>query len=250
MSNMAAKDVELALSKIHTKDFFITECKNGPTWFGEHSRMDAVAITKSWAHPCVKIYEVKVSRNDFLRDDKWPQYLEYCNKFYFACPNGLITTDDIQDARVGLIWVNDNGVCRTIKNVPSRAVDIPASFYQYILYSRIDSERTPFYSDREQYLRDYVGHKKSIKHLGYLVSSTLIKNLCELDDKFEEIKVSRGQFDKYLELMKYLQQNNQYSSPEWILKDFIEAKKIISNNQKINRIIALAKEIAIENEVK
>jgi hypothetical protein len=48
----------------------MTEVKNGPTQWGKHYRMDAVAIKKSWANPCITCYEVKVDRQDFLRDEK------------------------------------------------------------------------------------------------------------------------------------------------------------------------------------
>ncbi len=48
--------------------------------------------------------EVKSSREDFLTDRKWPDYLDYCDRFYFAVPetfpenhlpegNGLIRVD-------------------------------------------------------------------------------------------------------------------------------------------------------------
>ena len=30
--------------------------------------------------------EVKSSREDFLSDSKWPDYLDYCDRFYFAVP--------------------------------------------------------------------------------------------------------------------------------------------------------------------
>lgn len=37
----------------------------------------------------VVIVEIKVSRADLLGDGKWPDYLEFCDRFYWALPVGL-----------------------------------------------------------------------------------------------------------------------------------------------------------------
>lgn len=37
----------------------------------------------------VVIVEVKVARGDLLGDSKWPDYLEFCDRFYWAVPPGL-----------------------------------------------------------------------------------------------------------------------------------------------------------------
>lgn len=183
-----SRDINIALSKKHSEDFFITECKNGPTWFGGHLRMDAVAIKKSWSNPCVTVYEVKVSRNDFLRDNKWPEYLQYCNRFYFACPKGLIKKEDIPDPRIGLIYINDDGNCYTAKSVPMRPVEIPPEFYQYILFSRIGSDRIPFYSDKKQYIQDYIENKRSAKDLSHTFNRALINRAAEIEKLCDSLK--------------------------------------------------------------
>jgi hypothetical protein len=35
------------------------------------------------------IVEIKVSRADLLGDHKWPDYLDYCDRFYWAVPAGF-----------------------------------------------------------------------------------------------------------------------------------------------------------------
>jgi hypothetical protein len=35
------------------------------------------------------IVEIKVSRADLLGDHKWPDYLDYCDRFYWAVPTGF-----------------------------------------------------------------------------------------------------------------------------------------------------------------
>lgn len=37
----------------------------------------------------VVIVEIKVARGDLLGDGKWPDYLEFCDRFYWGVPPGL-----------------------------------------------------------------------------------------------------------------------------------------------------------------
>lgn len=37
----------------------------------------------------ISIVEIKVSRADLLGDQKWPDYLDYCDRFYWAVPAGF-----------------------------------------------------------------------------------------------------------------------------------------------------------------
>lgn len=37
----------------------------------------------------IVIVEIKVSRADLLGDAKWPDYLEFCDRFYWGLPSGL-----------------------------------------------------------------------------------------------------------------------------------------------------------------
>ena len=40
-------------------------------------------------------YEVKISREDFLNDKKWPSYTPYFNRFYFATLPGVIRKGEL-----------------------------------------------------------------------------------------------------------------------------------------------------------
>ncbi len=56
-------------------------------------RIDAVSISYGLE---TRGAEVKVSRSDFFADDKWAEYLRYCDFFYFAIPEGLVTPDEFR----------------------------------------------------------------------------------------------------------------------------------------------------------
>ena len=55
----------------------------------------------------VVIVEIKVSRSDLLGDNKWPDYLECCDRFFWGLPPGLdrapLESEGFQPDRCGVI---------------------------------------------------------------------------------------------------------------------------------------------------
>jgi hypothetical protein len=53
------------------------------------------------------LVEIKVSLADLRGDRKWPDYLDYCDRFFWAVPAGFplgrFDTDDFAPARTGLL---------------------------------------------------------------------------------------------------------------------------------------------------
>jgi hypothetical protein len=49
-------------------------------------RADLVALDRTGS---ITLVEVKASRADFLADQKWQAYLDYCDRFYFAVADGF-----------------------------------------------------------------------------------------------------------------------------------------------------------------
>ena len=49
-------------------------------------RADLMAVD---AHGRLVIVEIKVSRADLLGDGKWPDYLDHCDRFFWAVPAGF-----------------------------------------------------------------------------------------------------------------------------------------------------------------
>ncbi len=66
----------------------------------------------------VVIIELKSCRQDFESDSKWKSYLDYCDRFFFMCPDGVIDPKELPD-KVGLVYVNitnpDNPYFKVIK---------------------------------------------------------------------------------------------------------------------------------------
>lgn len=110
---MTAKDIERAL-RSHLGDLYIPEFTYGD------QRIDAVII--NCRERTVRGFEIKVDRNDFLRDKKWQTYSKFCSSLAVACPDGLIQKGEIPDP-FGLLWVTADGYIhweKRAKNIASR----------------------------------------------------------------------------------------------------------------------------------
>jgi len=70
------------------------------------------------------IVEIKCSRADLLGDQKWPEYLEYCDRFFWAVPAGFdigpLRGDAFMPERAGLIIADayDAEIARPAALVP------------------------------------------------------------------------------------------------------------------------------------
>lgn len=109
---ISSNDILKLLRQRHADDFWTSEISCGSQKGFErgsgNGRFDFWAMACSWSTPLYTGYEIKVNRTDFLRDDKWTQYLGACSRFYWVCPWGMIQPDEI-DPRTGLMWATKTG---------------------------------------------------------------------------------------------------------------------------------------------
>lgn len=115
----------------------VSECKIGSTWFKSMcSRFDMWIMSRSWQNPRFVGCEIKVSRQDFLNDNKWQNYLPYCTEFYFVAAHGIIDSGEVPE-QAGLMEATKN--CKRLvirKKAPVRDIEIPQSLLIYILMCR------------------------------------------------------------------------------------------------------------------
>jgi len=119
----------------HSDDVFVAEL---PSRAGIYAmgRLDAWAMKRAWTNPCTFGYEIKVSRSDFVRDDKWQSYLGSCNQFYFVCPAKLIAPEEVPEI-AGLLWASISGTrLMTRKKAAHREIDSLEDIYKSILMNR------------------------------------------------------------------------------------------------------------------
>lgn len=203
-----AYEVKEALSKIHTDDFFITECKNGGTFTPNKEGLyifDSVAIKKSWTKPKITIYEVKVDRGDFLRDIKYHCYLPYCHELYLVAPKDLIKKEEIP-IEIGLkYYYPESGAIKTVKNAIYRNIEVNANMLMYVIMNKLDSDRTPFYSCRKEYAEAYINDKADKRNVGYTLGTKLAKQIAEMENEIYSLRHSQEKMEilkKLIAVMK------------------------------------------------
>lgn len=237
-SNYIAKELIDLLASRHSKDVFIPECKDGPTHYTSHVRMDAWAMNKSWAHPVVSAYEVKVSRADFLKDNKWPAYLPLCNQFYFVAPAGLIDLSELP-AEAGLLTAagkGDGARLLTKKKAPHRDVVIPEEVYRYILMCRVTTapEHHVEPSDRAGHWRRWLREKAENQKLGYRVSKRIAQRAAEIET--ENVRLKR-ESEAFSDLQNWLD-GMGFRVTDWALQqkltDRLKAQQSVFDTTLIN----------------
>lgn len=185
---MRADEVLLALSRRHTADLWLTEVKTGPTWTaarGQLHRIDGLAVKRSWTQPCITGYEVKVSRQDWVRDEKWHAVLPDCHAFYLACTPDLIQPEELP-AEVGLIWVSAGGRVSVRRKAVRRDVDLSPLLLYHIVISRTEPDRHPFFSSTREALQARVSDKKARMALGAAVRGHIGEVIADAEERVRE----------------------------------------------------------------
>jgi hypothetical protein len=70
---------------------------------------DIIAIKRSYKKKSIAIFEIKVSRADFqseIRNRKYMKSLSFADKFYYACPDGMIDVEELPP-QAGLYYISD-----------------------------------------------------------------------------------------------------------------------------------------------
>jgi hypothetical protein len=111
---------------------FVAQVRND-SGFSATRTFDAVALDL-WqsGHHALTVYEVKVSRSDWLRElkqpDKTAAALELADHFAVVAPRGVVKVDELGE-RWGLLEVDDRGRVRT-KRKPARLRPLASRHYR------------------------------------------------------------------------------------------------------------------------
>ena len=104
-------------------------------------RADMMAID---AVGLITIVEIKVSRADLMGDCKWIDYLDYCDRFYWAVPVGFdlspFETESFQPALCGLI-VADRYDAAVLREASLRKLSPPRRKAETLRFARRAARR-------------------------------------------------------------------------------------------------------------
>lgn len=183
--SLSATLLELLAAK-HSQDLFVPECKDGSTWLrNSHSRLDAWVMLRSWAKWKTIGYEIKIDRNDFLRDEKWPNYLELCHELSFVCPQGLIDPAELPEG-VGLLWASKNFKrLFTKRKAARREIETPVNLLLYILMCRAVVVNDMYEANgnllpraaQAQRWREWLEGERSTRDLGHMVGQAVAERM-------------------------------------------------------------------------
>lgn len=112
----SAKDVARGIKRLFARnDIWCVE----EMTLKNNRRADLMGIDASGR---VVIVEIKVARGDLLGDTKWPDYLDFCDRFFWGVPPGLdriaLDTEAYSPERCGVI-VGDGYDAEIIRQAPS-----------------------------------------------------------------------------------------------------------------------------------
>lgn len=203
---ITAKTILHALHTKHSSDVFVSECKTGPSQLTSSGRLDAWAMKKSWSNPLVIGYEIKVNRADFLHDEKWRSYLDYCNEFYFVCPSGIIIKNEVP-TEIGLIYISSTGTrLYTKKKATYRNIQIPEEIYRYILMARVVIREDWTCRTSREFWERWLEQKEKDIEFGHRVGERIRKEIKEKISKVEsENRELKERIESYNKLVKFLE---------------------------------------------
>lgn len=227
---MTSAQILKLLASRHKDDVFIPECNTGPVQNRKSARIDAWAMKKSWANPMSIAYEIKVSRGDFLRDNKWQAYMECCNELYFVCPSGLIKPEEVP-AGVGLLWVASTlNTLLTKRKASYVARELPENLYRYILMSRFTChDERPESDAREHRLkwwREWLETKKENRRLGWYVRQEVAQHIHNTEEENRRLKEKMAGYDTIRATLKRMGFNNDVwtPSPDMVERRLLESQ--------------------------
>ncbi len=203
---ITAADILTALAKQHAVDLWLMEVKTGSTFMskrGELLRLDGLAIKRSWARPLFTGYEVKVSRSDWLRDDKWPYYMQFCHKLFVACPAGLVAPEELPEG-VGLVWY-EHGKLSTRRQAPFRVITPSWDMLYYILISRTEPDPPLRLKSRAELARRWLANKGTWHALGRELGTELARRVDQLQAKCDELEMQNAKLKNQVERLNALE---------------------------------------------
>jgi hypothetical protein len=135
---MAAQDVARGITRLFFRQDLFALCEvplpNG-------RRADMMAVD---ARGMLTIVEIKVSRADLMGDQKWPDYLDYCDRFFWAVPSGFslepFETEPFQPHLCGLI-VADRYDAAVLREAAVRKMPPPRRKAETLRFARRAARR-------------------------------------------------------------------------------------------------------------
>lgn len=180
--------------------------------------IDAVAIKKTWTPITVIGFEIKVSRADFMNDNKYPEYMKACTNFYFVVPNGIVKDYEIPKEVGLMIYYPDSGTVKVKKKAPYLKNEVKTEMLLHIMFWKFEKYNAP--KTRQEHLDDLKAKTESMEW-----GSEIAMRIRDLQQKVQ-VKNRR---DEWFALCEEFEERFGYKPSRWdvmrMIPDDIEAVK-------------------------
>jgi len=183
------------LRRKHAEDVFVSECHMAESG---SQRLDAWVLRKTWSPLTTIGYEIKVSRSDFVNDDKWTLYLRACHQFYWVCPPRLIAVEEVPEG-CGLMWQAGNRLL-TKRKAPRHEPD-PMTLILLMAYTLMSRSRIVANMweagdrPRVDVWRDLLLERKGERLLGHVTGRVIRAQIKELDERTRAAETRSRSFE-------------------------------------------------------
>jgi hypothetical protein len=134
----AAQDVARGITRLFFRQDLFALCEvplpNG-------RRADMMAID---SRGMLTIVEIKVSRADLLGDHKWPDYLDYCDRFFWGVPAGFaldLFEDEVREPGLCGLIVADRYDAAVVREAAVRKLPSPRRKAETLRFARRAARR-------------------------------------------------------------------------------------------------------------
>lgn len=107
---------------------------------------DVMAVKRDFKRKSIAIFEIKVSRADFLQEVRKKKFLKsvpFADKFYYACPDGMLKPEEMPEG-CGLYYIFEH-YCVCMKAAKAQKVELHTD----VLWSIILSYETKYVKEKE-----------------------------------------------------------------------------------------------------
>lgn len=178
------------LRRRHSGEVFVAECKAGPVG----SRiMDGFALLPTWSPMTAIGYEVKVTRSDWLRDQKLHAYLPCCHQFYVVASKGIVQAGELPDG-VGLMEPIGRGTGRrlVVRVKATRREADPQALSRVLAYALLwrvptidGTHAVQHFERRESLWKAFVEGRAETRSIGRSVGPKMRAELKRMQERVE-----------------------------------------------------------------
>lgn len=172
-------------------------------------RLDYWIVKLSWARAAYTGYEVKVSRQDFLRDDKAHNYEPQCHNFIWVTAPGVVHDKSEIPANHGWIEISKNGKrLLTKKKAPRLKVQHTAVFNA--MKSAFMRHMKPhIILGKKEWFRHWLIEKEINRDLGHKVSKQLKEQINKRILEVEQDNlILRRENERLSEIKRLIEKHN------------------------------------------